>query len=532
MATFIIYAIRWAVTLTLLYSLYRLLLQRETFHRLNRAVLLAILVVSPLLPLVPLHTDKPTAMDVVLTRIEEPLRSLSSDANIADATLDAQESENATSGLWVRYCAYIYIVGVGVSLAVYLFRLLALMRVICRSQRLTHPIVPKEVYLMLGMRIKQPSSWMRWIFIGPIDLKQNAEIVLRHELAHVRMRHSWDVILCDLTCHMLWCLPFVWMLRQDLVDVHEFQADETVLQGGVTLEDYEHLLIRKAVPTQFIPIMNTLRRGAVKKRFAMMHSGQSSQWSRLKLLYLVPALAACLWVSAQADVYTTYLNGKLAIQERLESVNLSTIELVDVIHSQKTVLADTATESVDTGRTSPRVRPDVKSINPGTIEHVDVIHSQKTVLAETATESVDTGRTSPGVRPDVNYDMPEQKPQFPGGETAMYQYISQHIRYPNIAIENDVEGTVNVEFFVEENGSITNVKALESSPSSGINNIVMTAYRQVNSNISALDKDVGNRALQESSEELIRGMPPFEPGRKQGKAVRTKVTLPITYQLN
>ena len=50
MATFIIYAIRWAVTLTLLYSLYRLLLQRETFHRLNRAVLLAILVVSPLLP--------------------------------------------------------------------------------------------------------------------------------------------------------------------------------------------------------------------------------------------------------------------------------------------------------------------------------------------------------------------------------------------------------------------------------------------------------------------------------------------------
>ena len=70
MVAFIIFAIRWAVTLTLLYSLYRLLLRRETFHRLNRAVLLAILVVSPLLPLVPLHTDTPTAMDAVLTRIE------------------------------------------------------------------------------------------------------------------------------------------------------------------------------------------------------------------------------------------------------------------------------------------------------------------------------------------------------------------------------------------------------------------------------------------------------------------------------
>ena len=488
MATFIIYAIRWAVTLTLLYSLYRLLLQRETFHRLNRSVLLAILVVSPLLPLVPLHTDEPTAMDAVLTRIEEPLMSLSTDANNADATLAT--SENVVSGLWVRYLAYIYIIGIAAALAVYMFRLLTLMRVIRRSRRISHPIVPKDVHLMLDMRIKQPSSWMHWIFIGPIDLMQNAETVLRHELAHVRMKHSWDVILCDLTCHLLWCLPFAWMLRQDLVDVHEFQADEAVLQNGVTLEDYEHLLVRKAVQTQILPIMNTLRRGAVKKRFAMMHCGQSSKWSQLKLLYLVPALAACLWLSAQAEEYTTYLNGKLATQEELES------------------------------------------INPGTIEHVDVIHSQKTVLKETATESVETGRTRPGVRSDVTYDKPEQKPQFPGGDAAMQQYISQHIRYPNIAIENDAEGTINVEFFVEENGSITNVKALESSPASVKSDIVVTAYRQVNSNISALDKDEGNRALQESSEELIRGMPLFEPGRKQGKAVRTKVTLPITYQLN
>ena len=122
----------------------------------------------------------------------------------------------------------------------------------------------------------------------------------------------------------------------------------------------------------------------------------------------------------------------------------------------------------------------------------------------------------------------------------MYQYISQHKRYPKIAIENDAEGTVNVVFFVEEDGSITNVKALEPSPTLDKSNIVVTAYQQENTNKPALDKDEGNRALQDFSEELIRGMPPFESGRqqgkavrtKQGKAVRTKVTLPIMYQLN
>ena len=132
MAAFIIYAIRWAVTLTLFYSFFRLLLRRETYHRLNRAVLLAILVVSPLLPLLPLHTDEPTAMDAMLTRIEEPLMSLSSDANNADATFVAQESEDATPGLWVRYLAYIYIIGIAFALAIYLLRLLTLARLLRR----------------------------------------------------------------------------------------------------------------------------------------------------------------------------------------------------------------------------------------------------------------------------------------------------------------------------------------------------------------------------------------------------------------
>ena len=472
MATFIIYAIRWAVTLTLLYSLYRLLLQHETFHRLNRAVLLAILVISPLLPLVPLHTDEPTAMDAVLTRIEEPLMSLSSDANNTDATIATQENENAVSGLWVRYLAYIYIIGVAVALAVYIFRLLTLMRVILRSRRISHPIVPKDVHLMLDMSIKQPSSWMHWIFIGPIDLKQNAEIVLRHELAHVRMRHSWDVILCDLSCRLLWCLPFAWMLRQDLVDVHEFQADEAVLQGGVTLEDYEHLLVRKAVQTQLLPIMNTLRRGAVKKRFAMMHSARSSRWSRLKLLYLFPSLAACLWVSAKAEVYATYLNGKLATLEEL------------------------------------------KSLDRSTIDHIDVIHSQKKVFVETASEPL---------------DIVDQMPQFPGGDAAFNQYVAHHVRYPKVAAENGVEGTVKVQFIVEPDGRITHVQAIDTP--SGEADVVVNAYGASDKHPSQNEDDEGHRALREAAEELYRGMPPFEPGRRRGRPVQVRMTRSVNYAL-
>ena len=488
MAAFIIYAIRWAVTLTLLYSLYRLLLQHETFHRLNRAVLLAILVVSPLLPLIPLHTDEPTTFDEVLTRIEGPLLSLSTSEDVAGDALAAQENKNVGSGLWVRYCAYIYIVGVAVALTVYMFRLLTLMRVIRRSRRIAHPMVPDDVRLMLDMRISQPSSWMHWIFIGPVDLKQNAEAVLRHELAHVRLKHSWDVVLCDLTCRLLWCLPFAWMLRQDMVDVHEFQADEAVLRGGVTLDEYEHLLVRKAVQTQVLPIVNTLRRGALKKRFAMMHSGPSPRWSQLKLLYLVPSLAACLWVSAQAEEYNMYLNGNLVTQKELVA------------------------------------------IDPSTIKHVDVIHSQKKVFVEAATEPVDTGGVMPGVKPeDAYFDMVEQMPQFPGGDAAFNQYMAQHVRYPKVATENGVEGTVTVQFIVEADGRITHVQAVDS-PSDEADAKVY-AYGTSDKQPSEAEDDEGRRALREAAEELFRGMPPFEPGRQSGKPVRVQMTKKVSYAL-
>ena len=398
--------------------------------------------------------------------------SLSSDANNADATFVAQESEGATSGLWLRYGAYIYIIGIAVALATYLFRMLSLVRVIRRSRRIDHPMVPERVHLMLDMRITQPSSWMHWIFIGPIDLKQNAETVLRHELAHVRMGHSWDVMLSDLTCRLLWCLPFAWMLRQDLVDVHEFQADEAVLHGGVTLEDYEHLLVRKAVQTQMLPITNTLHRGALKKRFAMMHCRRSSRRSRLKLLYLLPALAASLWVSAKGETYTTYLNGKLA------------------------TLAE------------------IKALDTSTIAHVDVIHSQKKVYVETVSE------------PFANV---EQLPQYPGGDAAFNQYMAHHVSYPKVAAENGVVGSVQVQFIVEADGRITHVHAIDAP--SGETDAKVYAYGDLDKHPSQKEDDEGHRALREAAEELFRGMPPFEPGRQNGKPVRVQMTRTVNYDL-
>jgi len=539
MAAFIIYAIRWAVTLTLLYSLFRILLRRETFHRLNRTVLLAILLVSPLLPLIPLHTDEPTAMDMVLTRIEGPLVSLSSDTDDAGSTLSVPKDEKAASDLWVCYSTYIFIFGIAVALATYLFRLLTLLRVIRRSHRIYHPIVPNNVHLMLNMKITQPSSWMNWIFIGPIDLKRNAEPVLKHELAHVRMRHSWDVIFCDLTCSLLWCLPFAWMLRKDLVDVHEFQADEAVLQGGVTLDEYEQMLVLKAVQKHVQPIMNTLRRGALKKRFAMMHRSRSSRLSRLKLLYLLPAFAACLWVSAQAEEYKAYLNGKFTTQEKLEAeeekradnIQPKTMKAVPEGEMQQREPEAEATEENDSSG-EPKMVNKPQGVDPApspskAIDSSIIGHEAEQMPQFPGGEEAGHQYDFP-VNDDV-FNIAEEMPEFVGGEVALSEYISRHL--PSKIMGYGIQGRMDVSFVVERDGSITNVTAtLRNETGSGADANITGFHRgdKIQPNGELVSQIMA--AWKSSAEQLVRDMPSWKPARQNGHVVRARVLLPIRYR--
>lgn len=104
---------------------------------------------------------------------------------------------------------------------------------------------------------------------------------------------------------------------------------------------------------------------------------------------------------------------------------------------------------------------------------------------------------------DEIYVAVEQQPQFPGGEGAMYKWVSQNMRYPATAQENGVQGRVTVRFCVEKDGSISNVKVIRSVD-------------------EALDKE----AIR-----VVRTMPRWIPGRNNGQPVRTYYTIPITFRL-
>lgn len=101
------------------------------------------------------------------------------------------------------------------------------------------------------------------------------------------------------------------------------------------------------------------------------------------------------------------------------------------------------------------------------------------------------------------FDVVEQMPQFPGGDAALFEYLSTHIKYPTIAEENGVQGRVIVTFVVERDGSITDVKVGKSVDPS-------------------LDKEASR---------VVAGMPKWIPGKQNGSAVRVKYTVPVTFRL-
>ena len=327
MTSFLIYIFKWAVALTLLYSLYGLLLRRETFHFINRIVLLLILLVSMVLPFVQVETHEPNYVtqgrEILESRIlfeERVIRKegdywwgdakdeyASNMSRITQRPLEEDESLLFGPKEWnwahtLLLMIEIYCLGMVIAWLRYIWSLAMLIRLILQGKRVEIKGLPKQVRVITHPSVKTPCSWMKWIILGPDDTEPSTHLIIQHELSHIRLGHSWDMLLCELTCRMLWFVPFAWMLRQDLRDVHEYQADRSVLATGVKDEEYQLLLIRKATCASLLPVVNALNQAQIKKRLSMMYARPSTKTAMFKVLYLLPLIGFTLSVFATPPI--------------------------------------------------------------------------------------------------------------------------------------------------------------------------------------------------------------------------------------
>ena len=147
-----------------------------------------------------------------------------------------------------------------------------------------------------------PFSWMKYIVISRKDLEENGREILIHEMAHIHHRHSVDLLVADICIFFQWFNPSAWLLKQELQNVHEYEADETVINEGVNAKEYQLLLIKKAVGTRLYSMANSFNHSKLKKRITMMLKEKSNPWARLKYLYVLPLAAIAVTAFARPEI--------------------------------------------------------------------------------------------------------------------------------------------------------------------------------------------------------------------------------------
>lgn len=284
MEALLTYTWRVAACLAVAWLFFRLLLGRETFCRLNRLVVLALLVLSFLLPLC-----------VITVRREVPIPY--------EVWVHATEVRSAAAPVsaaapfpWAALLGGLYLAGVLAAACRMVWSLAAVVRVIRRGRR---ERLADGVVLVRTPQPVTPFSWGRYVVLAETEPAEEVATILLHERAHVRLHHTWDLLFADLAGCLQWFNPAVWLLRRELCAIHEYEADRAVLEAGTDARTYQLLLVRRAVGTQAFVAANNFNHSKLQNRIAMMLKKRSSRWAAARTLLILPLSALALGAFAR-----------------------------------------------------------------------------------------------------------------------------------------------------------------------------------------------------------------------------------------
>lgn len=545
MAEFLIYDLKVAVLIAVFYFCYRLLMERETMHRLNRIVLLSSILLSLVLPLCVITLHK--TIEVAPMRVvDHPDLVITELGSVSSEESTIQSLETNRMGFAEK------LFQPSVIFAIFTIGLLCRLLYIAKSYRqLRRMIKDSEQHSLedgVTMAVVDlpvaPFSWMHTIVLSRIDYEECNPSILAHERGHIRLHHSWDIVFVEVLTALQWFNPVVWLLRRDLRTIHEYEADASVLSSGSDVSQYIQLLMRKAMGTKACTLANGINNSTIKKRINMMLVSKSPRRNSLKLLALLPIVGVTLALNAETVTDVVYKNDEpqkqVPVKKGKKSATIKTgsnqginvIEIVEPKSDDELKVYDTTLGESEPNMAVLILNTKKKGEEPllivdkkiATIEQVralprDAVASVGTMREEAAISSygekakygaliITTVKHQKELyneqisQPDV-FDKVDEAPQFPGGMAGMMQYLSSNIRYPEDAREAGTQGRVIVSFVVEKDGSISNAKVAKPTYSS----------------------------LDEEALRVISAMPKWMPGKQNGEAVRVKYSFPVSFRL-
>ena len=549
------------LVLTLLYVPYTLLLRKEHFFRQNRFTLLAILVLSLVLPFCDVHALYPGELLGGLFNkavpAPEAMVEFSSTEQIGSTIsplepIEFTEAHIRPLGIMPWLCQ-LYVVGTLIVLGIRLWQFARMLRLIRKGCLWSD--TEDDITIHCHAEDVAPCSWMRHIVISEHDYRHHSHEILLHEKGHVRSLHSWDIVLLTLVQTIQWYNPFAYMLGASLRDVHEYEADDYVLRQGVTASEYQTLLLKTAVGNSAYTFANNFNHSLIKNRIVMMKNKKSNPWARMKVLYTLPLVVVLL--SAFASPVMMSCTSK----EKKAENNLSNVMVGGENPFLVFIFEDNSEISIQGKHLNCDGTPNFDylaacGLTDENIDGITAMHSEeakaifgefgangaihfkvkgKTVkdmvsaLAEYAkaicsTEPLKVSIKKPATIDEIQavgysptptaerkaeeqgeiFQVVEEQPMYPGGMQELMKFLQTSIRYPKEAQERGIQGRVVVQFVVNKDGSICDEHVVRS-----------------------VDPQLDAEALR-----VVRSMPNWTPGKQRGEAVRVRFTIPVSFKLN
>jgi TonB family protein len=278
--------------LVVFYLAYCLFLTRETYYQLNRAYLVAACIISFILPVLQLGVLKPaevletTAMSYAAPVETAPQLPVTS--TVVPVVTEQHLGVN-------DYLIYAYLLGACVVFCMLMVKLFSLLKLVRNAERVEH-----DKYKLV--RLPQTDiafSFFNYLFIG--NNAPGANTIIRHELVHMRQKHSVDIIFIELLKIINWFNPFIYLLQNSLKTIHEYIADEQTAAHETDALTYSSFLVNNAYGTGGSSITHSFfNYNLLKKRIIMLNQERSGNLARLKYLIAAPICAGLLCASTLA----------------------------------------------------------------------------------------------------------------------------------------------------------------------------------------------------------------------------------------
>ena len=530
------YFLKVNVAIVLFYAFYRLFFYKDTFFGWRRTALLCFFAVSAAVPLLNIQTwiteqEPMVAMADLYASVVLPELTIGTEA--APTDWKSILSEYANIAYW----------GIAALLMIRLIMQLAgIIRLTCRCRKIQ--IGNTSIHLL--PKADGPFSFFHWIFIHPSShTEEEFNEILTHEQTHARQWHSIDVIISELVCIFCWCNPFAWLMKREIRTNLEYMADARVLENGYDSKTYQYHLLGLSHQKAAVTIYNSFNVLPLKKRIKMMNKKRTKEIGRTKYLMFLPLAALLMIVSNIETVART--TKKIAV-EVIEAVDPQTeqpapevqdpqvapqpeqdtktvtykgkvvdkdgkpiqgVKILSVPNSTPTEVTTQADGSFEF-KASPKAK--LLFLYQDGNKKKGISFTDERLPKENKTNWTivynekwnEVMQNDPGTPDNPIFEVVEHMPEFTGGGMpALMEYLSKNIKYPEAAMKKGIQGRGIVQFVVEKDGSITNVKILRG-----------------------VDPELDKEAVR-----VVSAMPKWKPGTQRGEAVRVRFTVPVMFRL-